>query len=147
MKLEIRPATIADCESIYKWRTDARNSEFSFTGNDFKYESHEKWFKDYYLEDKESLMLITEVMDKPCCVMRFDGALEEKTVSIYMVPGYHGKNLSLSCLLLGELYIRETLNGLRCNLIAEIMMDNNASISLFSRAGYRYSMADWSKVI
>ena len=146
MKLQIRPTSITDCRDIYDWRTNEINSEFSFTGKDFKYEDHEAWFA-RYLEDEENLMLVVEYNDKPCCVMRFDGAFEEKTVSIYMVPGFHGKKLSLPCLLLGELYLRKPLQGLKCNLHAEIMMNNEASIALFSQAGYRYSMADWWKVI
>ena len=125
MKLETRKATLEDCKSIYKWRTDERNSEFSFTGKDFKYEDHVKWFKEY-LSERENLMLIAEIMDKPCCVMRFDGDFQEKTVSIYMVPGFHGKGLALSCLLLGELFVKESLGGLKCNLNAEIMGDNDA---------------------
>ena len=146
MKLEIRKATIEDCRSIYSWRTSPINSASSFTGSSFSYEDHTAWFTKY-LEDTESLMLIVSFNDKPCCVLRFDGDWEEKTVSIYMVPSFHGFGLGIQCLLLGERYLKEELQGLRCNLIAEIMMDNKASFKLFSRAGYIYSMADWHKVI
>jgi len=146
MKLEARKAGWLDRRDIYTWRTDKRNSEYSYTGDDFPYSEHEAWFKEY-LDDDENLMLIIEVNSADCCVVRLDGCLEHKEVSIYMVPGFHGKNLSLSCLLLAELYLRERLQGLTCSLSAQIMMNNEASVSLFSRAGYRYSMADWYKVI
>lgn len=148
MKLEIRKATIDDCQDIYDWRTDEKNSENSFSGGDFSYEKHKGWFK-HYLEDTEesNLMLILELNDKPCCVVRFDGELNHRTVSIYMVPGYHGKKLGLPCLLMAELYLRHELQGLTCNLDAEIMIDNEASIKIFTRAGYIYSMADWYKVL
>jgi len=146
MKLEIRPADINDCRDIFDWRTSEINSEFSFTGNDFKYEDHEKWFPKY-LADKDNMMLIVECNGKPCCVIRFDGSFSEKTVSIYMVPSFHGKRISLICLLMAERYLKEELEGLTCNLNAEIMAGNHASIALFSQAGYRYSMADWWKVI
>jgi len=146
MKLEIRRSTIGDCRNVYDWRTDPKNSENSWSGGDFKYEDHQEWFADY-LKSPESLMLIAEFNGKPCCVMRFDGSLDDRTVSIYMVPGFHGNGFGLECLLFGERWLKEDIRGLTCNLHAEIMQHNIASTKLFTRAGYIYSMADWYKVI
>ena len=145
MQLKVREATIEDCKYIYEWRTHPLNCEYSWS-TDIKFKDHVEWFTKY-LEERNDLMLIVEIDNKPCCVLRFDGELDHREVSIYMVPGYHNKGLGLPCLLLGELYLREQLMGLTCNLTAQIQNDNKASVKLFTRAGYIYSMADWYKVL
>lgn len=146
MKLEVRRVVLRDCQDIYNWRTNPLNSENSWSGGDFKYGNHEIWFANY-LKERNNLMLIVEMNDRPCCVVRFDGELDDREVSIYMVPSYHGKGLGLQCLLLCETYLHKELTGLPCNLHAQIMNDNVASIKMFTRAGYIYSMADWYKLI
>lgn len=146
MKLEIRKAVKENCRDIYNWRTDERNSQFSWTGDSLTYSQHEEWFLEY-LEERNYLMLIASFNDKPCSVIRFDGDIDDRTVSIYMVPAFHSHGLGMQCLLLGERYLKEEIKGLPCNLNAEIMNDNMASVKLFTRAGYIYSMADWYKVI
>jgi len=146
MKLEIREATLEDCQDIYDWRTHEKNKEYSYTHDDFSYKEHKGWFKDYLLE-KGNLMLIAELNGKPCSVVRFDGDFSSKEVSIYMVPGFHGFGLGLQCLLLSERLLKEKLRGLQCNITAEIDQENCASTNMFTRAGYIYSMADWYKVI
>ena len=142
MKLEVRKAVLDDCQDIYDWRTNPKNSEHSYTGGDFKYSDHEKWFPEY-LKERDNLMLIVSINDNPCCVVRFDGSLDDREVSIYMVPGWHGNGLGLQCLLLCETFLHQELRGMPCNLHAEIMNDNVASIKMFTRAGYIYSLADW----
>lgn len=146
MKLEVKKATQDDCKNIYDWRTHKKNRDCSGTTGLFSYKDHKDWFSEYLKEDN-NLMLIAYTKDKPCCVMRFDGDLDEREVSIYMVPGWHGHGLGLPCLLLGELYLHSELKGLHCNLFAQIQGDNKASIKLFTRAGYIYSMTDWYKTI
>ena len=146
MKLEVRKAVLSDCLNIFDWRTNPKNSENSYSGGDFKYSDHESWFADY-LKEHGNLMLIVEINDRPCCVVRFDGELNDREVSIYMVPGWHGNGLGLQCLLLCETYLHKELQGLPCNLTAQIMNDNVASIKMFTRAGYIYSLADWYKLI
>ena len=146
MKIEIRKALKSDCKNIYQWRTHSKNVDYSWSSGDFTYDEHKQWFTEY-LQERDNLMLIAEKEGEPCCVMRFDGDLDDREVSIYMVPGWHGVGLGLPCLLLGEMYLSSELRGLPCNLRAEIQFDNTASIKLFSRAGYMYSMADWYKVI
>lgn len=150
MKLELKKATIKDCKDIYRWRTDPINSEGSFTGGNFSYDDHTIWFEGY-LENKDNLMLIAGFNDKSCCVLRFDGTVEEKTVSIYMVPGFHGVRLGIQCLLLGERYLRDELGGVGCSLKAEISYENDASMRLFKQAGYicennADTTSDWYKV-
>ena len=146
MKLEIRKAVLGDCLDIYNWRTNPKNSKNSWSGGGFKYTDHESWFPNY-LKDSGNLMLIAEFDGRPCCVVRFDGGLNDREVSIYMVPGFHGFGLGLQCLLLGERYLTESLSGLPCELTAQIMNANKASIKMFTRAGYIYSLADWYKLI
>jgi len=151
MKFELRKATIEDCRNIYRWRTDPINSEGSFTGGSFTYNDHKSWFADY-LEEEGNLMLIASFNDVPCCVLRFDKEFDERKVSIYMVPGYHGCGLGLHCLLFGERYLKDELEGSACSLGAEIMCDNDASMRLFKRAGYVYENVPdaslyWYKVI
>jgi len=146
MKLSIREATIDDTRNVYDWRTDPKNSGNSWTGGDFLYDSHEKWFK-AYLEERDNMMLIVGFNDKPCSVVRFDGDFEDKTVSIYMVPSFHGYGLGIQCLLLAERYLKKRVMGSLVNLHAEIMNDNLPSVKMFTRAGYIYSTADWYKLI
>lgn len=145
MKLEVRKATIEDCKDIYEWRTHLLNCEYSWSSTLITLKGHQKWFAEY-LKERDNLMLIVEFNGKPCAVLRFDGDLHDKEVSIYMVPGFHGLGLGLPCLLLCERYLTESLH-LPCNLRAQVQNHNTASIKLFTRAGYIYSMSDWYKVI
>jgi len=150
MILEIRKATLIDCQDIFKWRTDPINSEGSFTGGEFCYEDHKNWFM-AYLKRKDNLMLLASFNGKPCCVLRFDGTILSRVVSIYMVPGFHGLGLGLQCLLLGERFLIEEAMRVK-SLTAEISHDNRTSKRLFRAAGYicennADTSSDWYKVI
>jgi len=145
VRLEIREATIEDSQNIYDWRIDPINSKYSWNGSDLPFEVHEERLKKH-LSDDECLILIVQLNDSPCCVVRFDGVPNDKFVSIYMVPGYHRKKLSLLCLLMAESYLSSNIDE-DINLYAEIMEENEASKILFSKAGYDHGMCDWRKVI
>jgi len=149
MKLEIREATIEDSQNLYDWRIHPINSEYSVNGSDLPFEVHEGRLNNHLSGDK-CLILIIQYNDEPCCVVRFDREWDDYRVSIYMIPGFHGLGLGLPCLLLGERYLRN--KGSACNLVAEIMYDNDTSMKLFKRAGYVCEnnadiSSDWVKTI
>lgn len=146
MNFSARKATEEDCKNIYDWRTFPLNREHSYSYKEFPYTDHKKWFKKY-LKNNDNLMLIIEYNDKEICVVRFDGPIEEKMVSIYMVPGYHRKGLGLLCLTIAECYLKEKINSSPCNLYADIKFDNFGSMSLFSKARYVYYVTYWHKII
>lgn len=137
--MKIRKATIEDCKNIYEWRNHEINRQFSHNTDIIPYEWHVEWFT------KKIDSPITDILigstDENIGVIRFDYInINHALISIYLVPGKHGKGL-------GKELLKDAIKWLKnkgdYNIKAEILPENIASLKIFAAMGFKYDVDGW----
>jgi RimJ/RimL family protein N-acetyltransferase len=93
-------------------------------------EEHHRWFA-WTLADADRMLAIVECDGVPGGMLRLDRSTAADRVNIAVMPAFHRRGIGAAVL---ELAAR--LVPGRC-LEAEILPENDASLALFARAGYR----------
>ena len=132
--IELLPAEEEHCEDVYKWRTAPENLEFSHNNNEFTLDSHEKWYKKIITSD-DSDLLIAYKEDAPLGVVRFDYSDDRALISLYLVPGMHGKGWGFPLLLAANNWVVNNKPDVK-EIKAEVIKKNIASKIIFFDAGY-----------
>jgi UDP-2,4-diacetamido-2,4,6-trideoxy-beta-L-altropyranose hydrolase len=132
--LHLRPAAATDVDAIYSWRNAEETRRFAFDDRIIPRERHERWF-DKTLQDPRCVLLIGEHVGKAMGVLRYDIEGDEAKVSVYLVPGLHGRGFGGVLLRAGSDWMREHYPGV-LRLRAVIKPDNRASQHAFASAGY-----------
>lgn len=132
--LRLRMANAGDCESIFNWRNDLRTRRFSGDGRAIERSAHERWFA-ALLASPARRMLIAEDAGAPVGVLRYDINHEQAEVSIYLVPGNHGRGLGEAILVAGEQWLSRACPDVR-ELGAVVLRENLASLGVFAAAGF-----------
>jgi len=133
--IELREASINDCENIFKWRNDAVNRRYSHDTREITYAEHQSWFEKV-LENENRFILIGSDKQGPLGVLRFDWLENYWVTSIYLVPNRHGEGLGASLLVRGLEWLQTRSQG-RHKVKAEIQPENMASHIVFQRAGFK----------
>jgi UDP-2,4-diacetamido-2,4,6-trideoxy-beta-L-altropyranose hydrolase len=141
--LHLRPAGIADRQSMLEWRNDARTREYSGDGTPISFADHARWFE-ASLSDPARKLLIAEENGSPIGVLRYDINGSEAEVSIYLVPGLAGRGLGTRLLAAGELWLDSAAPEVH-RLRAEVRNDNQASLRLFEACGFERQMTIFRK--
>ncbi len=142
--LTLRPATLDDRESVFKWRNDPDVRRYSFERDPVEWETHVEWFEKITLDSKRHL-LIGETEGKPVGVLRIDYIDEEcREISIYLVPGSSSQGLGTLLIRQGTEWIRRQDPAVK-QLRAKILGENTASLKAFNRAGFEesYRLYEW----
>lgn len=128
----LRPAVAADCDIMFRWQSDPRVRQFARTAKSPTRAEHEAWFSNVMADPARVLCLI-EHGGVPSGVLRFDQVEQGDAheISIYVDPEKFGLGIASSGLALG----RQLFPAAR--LVAEVLLGNEASHNLFTRAGYR----------
>lgn len=134
--LQLRPATVADCDDLLAWRNDAGTRAFALDPRPIEAEQHRRWFMQS-LADSARALLVAEAGGSPVGVLRFDLDGDSATVSVYLVPAQRGAGWGAALLRAGALWLRRQRPGIR-RIHATILAENRASVSSFRRAGYRH---------
>lgn len=132
--LDIAPAAASDCERVFRWRNHPETRKNSHETAEIQYSSHERWFAGT-LASPDRRLAIASLGGEPIGVLRLDFREAEAEVSIYLVPGSHGKKLGLPLLLAASPLARQSPRPMTA-LCAEIRAGNFASESIFRDAGY-----------
>ena len=140
-KIALQLAQKSDCESLWKWRNAEENRKFSHDDSVIPLTNHQKWFAKA-LESMNRELLIAYLDGEAVGVLRFDLAADEALVSIYLVPGHHGRGLGVGILRAGEDWIRNNRQSIR-RIRAEIQKINKPSEKVFHRAGYEETFGVW----
>lgn len=133
--LDMRPATMADSDMLYKWANDPLTRAMSTRGsNGILPEDHENWMKlNVYAGYPQHVVMIADTEFGSIGVVRFDVVDKDvlkHRVSITMAPEFRGKRLAYGMLAEACRLMPES------TLIAEIKKENVRSISIFERAGF-----------
>ena len=140
-EIDLRLAQEGDCEDLWKWRNAPENRRFSHDDNEIPLASHRTWFAKA-LQSMNRELLIATLDSEPVGVLRFDLSADEALVSIYLVPGHHGRGLGEGILRAGEAWLRCNRLSIR-RIRAEIQKINKPSEKVFLRAGYEESFGVW----
>ena len=129
----LRPATAEDCRQVWRWRNDEQTRRASFDSAPIPLEAHERWFLDS-LQSPNRKIYIVVAGDQPSGVARLDVNGGQATVSIHLAPECRGRGVGPRALdALGEVAFGPL--GL-ARLVAEIKVDNAASLRAFIKAGF-----------
>ena len=140
MTITIVNADKSHSRDIWEWRNDPVTRYFSRNKEEVKWNEHEKWFENSLKNPKKFLYVGVSLGSKkmPMGIIRFDLINPKKyyyEVSINIAPIMRGKGLGPFLLNYGTQAFDCEVN--KCNRIyAELKVDNNASIKLFTSAGY-----------
>ncbi len=134
-EIRVRPAREADGEKIFSWRNAAENRRFSFSSREIPLAEHRQWFREC-LRDDRRVLLIGERDGRPVGVLRYDfRSQEEAVVSVYLVPGCHGRGLGSSLIRTGSQWLRRHYPACE-QVVAEILTGNQAGRKVFLEAGF-----------
>lgn len=127
--MEIRYATIDDAVDVLEWRNDPVSVAASKTGT-VNLSDHLSWFAKSMHNPNRCLFIVTEGKHRVGMV-RFDKIQDAWLVSINIAPAERGKGY-------GEAALRMAIAKIsNSRLLAEIKLDNLASIRIFERCGFR----------
>ena len=134
-RISLRVAEPSDCDDVYHWRNAKENRMQSFDMLPIELASHKTWFEKT-VKSKENLLLIAEEDEKPVGVIRYDLNDKFAKVSVYLVPGMHGKGYGSHLIDAGTDWLRKNFPSIN-KINAEIIPNNSASEKVFLSAGYR----------
>jgi UDP-2,4-diacetamido-2,4,6-trideoxy-beta-L-altropyranose hydrolase len=130
----LRRASAGDCDAIHAWRNAGETRRYSGDSNVIPIEQHRAWFA-RVVEDEKVALLVGEREGSPVGVLRYDVGGARAVVSVYVVPGLHGRGLGPALLRAGTAWMLEHYPDVT-ELRAEVRHDNAASIQAFAAAGY-----------
>lgn len=143
--IDLRRAAEDDCEQIYNWRNSEEVRSFSGDSAVIPYDKHIQWYKNI-LVDSNRIILIGELAGEAVGVLRYDRDGERSTVSVYLVPGKHGRGIGTELIERGTLWVVENWSDVRI-IDAKINAENLASILAFKKAGFSKCLCWYSKLI
>lgn len=144
-RLELRPATMQDAESLWKWRNDTGTREASGSVDVIAWPSHVSWLRDHLMRD-DTRILIAEEDALPVGMVRFDRAQHDAAVvSINLDPAMRSKGLGGQILSLGRRFVRDS--GFATKLLAHVRPENTASCRLFRRQGFEIKGSDGEMLV
>jgi RimJ/RimL family protein N-acetyltransferase len=136
--LTIRRVIEADSELLFLWRNDPATRAASLSTAEVTHAEHERWFRASLADPLRRLFLL--LLDAPSpdavAVCRFDLVEATAEVSINLNPRYRGLGLS-GAVLAGAIAAFRAEGRPDVMLTATIRVDNESSIRLFERAGFR----------
>lgn len=133
--LRVRPATEADAESLLRWRDDPVTRAASRDGGEIGPDRHRAWLAATLTDPGRHLLVAFDDEGDVGCLRwdrRDDGEWE---VSVTVAPERRGRSLAAPLLRAGE----DWLGGhepATHTMLAEVHLDNAASLRLFDAAGY-----------
>lgn len=135
----LRPAGMADAETLWQWRNHPATRAVSRQSGEIPLASHRQWLS-RLLDQGCSRLYVAALGQLEFGVIRFDphpeGAVPTWEVSLYLAPQLHGLGLGGALLRAGEQALRLAL-GAPLRIHAEVLPGNAGSLQLFRSAGYR----------
>ena len=134
-EIQVRPVREDDEEKIFAWRNAVENRRFSFSSREIPLAEHQQWFRECLCDDRR-VLLIGERDGRPIGVLRYDfRSSAEVVVSVYLVPGCHGRGLGGSLIRAGSGWLREHYPACE-QVVAEVLAGNRAGRKVFLEAGF-----------
>lgn len=133
--IHVRVATIDDASILYDWRNDPSVRSVSRSHHELNWTSHLSWLS-RVLGNSQQCLLIVEYRNTPGGTVRFDRqtGTDSWEVSMTLAPQLRGQRLSRPFLDAAEQFFLPRHQPVE--LVAEMLVTNQASSSLFQSAGY-----------
>lgn len=138
--IQMREARIEDVSIIFNWASDKGIRKYSFSKEEIIWSEHQKWFS-LKLEDKNCLYLIAQSEGTAVGSIRFDIKDKEAFISYLVDSQFHGKGLGRIILAEGIKRLIESQKTFRY-LVGFVLTENNASIRIFERLGFKKEAAE-----
>jgi len=135
VSIVLRPAGPADIDHILLWRNAEETRRHSHDPSPIDAGAHAAWFEKALRAD-DTALLIGERAGQPVGVLRYDFNGSECTVSVYLVPGQHGRGYGPRLLREGHEWLRHH-HAEVTRVRAEVRPENRDSARAFRQAGYR----------
>ena len=132
--VDLRPATVDDCDNTYRWRNHAETRRASIDSEAIPYRSHRTWFE-RALADPDRILLIAEREDSPVGVLRYDLDCDGAMVSLYVIPGLSGKGIGGAMLQAGEAWLIRNHPDVE-RMHAVVLEANTPSRAVFEKCGF-----------
>ncbi|MBQ3035299.1 MAG: pseudaminic acid synthase [Lachnospiraceae bacterium] len=134
--LELRPATMEDCQMIFEWANDAETRKQSFTVEKISWETHKVWYEDC-LKRTDRELYVCYHADEAIGQYRVDFVNEEEVVVSYSIaPKYRKRGYGAEMLRAGESVIKKQFPAVR-RVKAEVKKENTASQKMLLKNGYK----------
>lgn len=142
-RIDIRQVTERDLPYLFEWRNHSSIRAVSRNKELISREEHERWFT-HVMTDRNCVLLICAIANKPACVVRFDNEENVAEVSIYLVPnsGFSGQGSHL--LAVAEKWLKTNRPEIK-SIRAVVLSDNEASKRLFLGSNYRVHATSYLK--
>lgn len=137
--MKLRRATSADAMDILTWRNDPQTRAMSKTSEMVDAAAHLAWFENA-VHDPRRLLLIGETGDAKAGMVRFDLGDHAWLASINIAPEMRGKGYGPTLLGEGVAFLEKEHGHPR--IIAEIALNNMASIVTFKKCGFTCYRSD-----
>ena len=138
-ELILRRAEKTDCENIFYWRNAEINRKYSLESSLIPFEEHITWFEKT-LMNPNIIVLIGESNGQEIGVLRYDLDEDSAKVSIYLVPGKHGRGYGTKLLQSGRNWLKDRHPRIR-TILAKVLLENQASLKAFHKARFKQYMA------
>ena len=134
-EINLRRAQEHDCELLWKWANDPEARAASFSSLSISWEDHTHWFNSKLNSANCMIYVATINNGTPLGQIRYDVKQENAVISISIDSKFRSKGY-------GAVLIRETSQRLfnESNVRrvhAYVKQDNNASASVFTKAGFK----------
>jgi RimJ/RimL family protein N-acetyltransferase len=134
----LREATKADSSTLLRWRNDPVTRQWARSSDPIAVADHERWL-DAVLVDSARLLYVLDRDGQPVASVRFDQSRDsdaEAEVSIAVAPEARGQGVGTAALEVGADQVAATLPSVT-QVLAVVHRDNEPSLRMFSKAGYR----------
>jgi spore coat polysaccharide biosynthesis predicted glycosyltransferase SpsG/RimJ/RimL family protein N-acetyltransferase len=132
----LRPATMADAQTLYDWTMDPIVRSQSLNSGPFPFAHHKQWLESK-LSSADCRLFIGEWHSVPCGMIRFDRMPTGHWKLNYLLAADHrGKGLAKGLVTGGM----RAMHGLP--LLAQVKPENTASLKVFRSAGWTEQLHD-----
>lgn len=131
-KMLVRKATLVDSKMVWEIRNNPLARKNFRNQEVIDFQQHAIWFKNKYFFNDENECYVIEFNNIIAGYCRFDTVINGLEVSIAVDPKYHGQGLG-GVLLSSALGLIKTSKA----IFSEIKIDNQPSLSLFQKNGFK----------
>lgn len=131
----LREVVAEDSDVVYRWRNAESTRRYIFNSEPINRVTHERWFAGA-LNESSRILLMGVQQGVDIGLFRFDVSGSLAKVSVFLDPSRTGHGVGLHLVEAGCAWARKNLQSVD-TLTAEIMPENEASLLIFAKAGFR----------
>jgi RimJ/RimL family protein N-acetyltransferase len=137
MRIRLRPAGVGDARLLWRLANDPATRRSSYTRGRIPWKTHRQWFRSKLSMRGVSRIYVAEdLRGRPVGQVRYDmTAPRTVEIDISVAPEARGQGIGTAMLRTGCRRAAADLSPAR--ILAYVRLDNEASLALFRKAGFR----------